>query len=637
MSDFISFKLKTWLLGRVKFYSAPIELIHQLSVFGIKLRPFIINAVIGAFGKLLAVCQFGIFYKVLNAIIQARPATLYQGLMGSFLQWIIPEQWHETNCVWIVLVTASLVIKSVEIVLVYYSEKYIFDAHKELEMNIQHEVLKKILFMDLFTLEMQNSTHRRTWAENVDLINRKTQNYAESLKYTYQLILRAVSVIALSFLMLFLQYQFFFFAVTVVFIMRYLIKLIKVSVLKNKQEVESRSGIKQVRNKVSSVIGALILVKFYQQEAVESEQIKNDHCKTIQLLSEEKRMDLVESPFEDFAKMISFILITTIPPFFFKLTTKGISKIAISILIIQQIQGALDQIQKNLKMIQTALIESNEINELLSLEVVSSHQKQMHHSMPEKTIEFNSLDMKNIEFKFDDENLFLKKIDFDFKRHEKIAFVGPSGSGKSTFAKLLMGLYPLQKGQYWMNGKEIKASDSAQLAQCFSYVSQETLWFHESILENLCYGLTERPSLNEIEKLCDEIGILGVIQRSPKKWDTLLNHRGGFLSQGQAQLLSLVRAALKKAPILILDEPTSALDAFSELRALRFIEKHFENTTQIIIAHRLSSIMKAERIYYFENGSILESGSFEQLLSYHGKFQALWEAYFPSIKGKKVA
>ena len=217
-SLFIKIK-KRW-SGRLEHYWAPFILIQKLSTFGVDPCQFFLKASIGAIGKLVAVAQFGIFYKVLNAIIQSKKATLYQGMMGSFLTYIIPDQYINTNCVWAVMVIIALCLKGFEIFLSYHSEKYIFDAHKELEMSIQHKVLKKTLELDLVMIELQNAKHKRTWAENVDLIIRKTQLYSGSLKTAYQLYMKGVTVIGLSFLMIFLQYKFFLFAVTVMFFTR---------------------------------------------------------------------------------------------------------------------------------------------------------------------------------------------------------------------------------------------------------------------------------------------------------------------------------------------------------------------------------------------------------------------------------
>jgi subfamily B ATP-binding cassette protein MsbA len=216
----------------------------------------------------------------------------------------------------------------------------------------------------------------------------------------------------------------------------------------------------------------------------------------------------------------------------------------------------------------------------------------------------------------------LQDISLTVRRGEAVALVGPSGAGKSTMALLVPRFYDPSSGRVLMDGQDIKGATLASLRSQIGLVTQEVLLFNETIRYNIAYGKPS-ASQSEIESAAKAANAHDFIRRLPHGYDTLIGERGIRLSGGERQRLSIARALLKNPPILILDEATSSLDAESERLVQEAIEHLMENRTALVIAHRLATIRKADRIVVLEKGRIAEQGNHESLLQQQGTYHKL--------------
>ena len=206
----------------------------------------------------------------------------------------------------------------------------------------------------------------------------------------------------------------------------------------------------------------------------------------------------------------------------------------------------------------------------------------------------------------------LRSISFSVKSGEKIALVGPSGSGKSTIVSLLMRFYPVTGGVIGADGKNILSYALSDYRKNIGIVPQEVILFGGTIRENIAYG-NPTATNEEILEAASQANALEFIERFPEKFETTVGDRGVKLSGGQRQRIAIARAILKNPSILILDEATSSLDAGSELLVQQALEKLMENRTTIVIAHRLSTVRKVNRILVIKEGQVVESGKHEEL------------------------
>lgn len=231
---------------------------------------------------------------------------------------------------------------------------------------------------------------------------------------------------------------------------------------------------------------------------------------------------------------------------------------------------------------------------------------------------------KDVYFKYDDKYI-LEKFNLNIKPKESIALVGPSGVGKSTVIKLLLRLYNIQKGNIYIDGQDIANVTQESLWQNISFIPQDPILFHRSLKENIMYGKIDATE-EEIIEAAKKAYIHDFIMTLEKGYDTLVGERGIKLSSGERQRISIARAILKQSPIIIFDEATSSLDSQSEHYIQKAINNLIHNKTIIIITHRLSTIKQVDRIAVMYNGSIIEEGTHDDLLSKKDSlYKNLWK------------
>jgi len=239
-----------------------------------------------------------------------------------------------------------------------------------------------------------------------------------------------------------------------------------------------------------------------------------------------------------------------------------------------------------------------------------------------KTIEFDS-----VSFSYDKVKPVLKNINLKINKGEALAIVGPSGSGKTTLTNLIPRFFDINKGRILIDGRDIRDVTMYSLRNQIAIVTQQTILFNDTIRNNISYGNYER-SEEEIRKAADAAYALSFIENFPDGFDTLIGEGGTKLSGGERQRISIARAILKNAPILILDEATSALDTESEREVQNALENLMKNRTTLVIAHRLSTITNADRIIVIKNGEIVEDGTHNTLLKKRGEYELLYRMQY---------
>lgn len=240
--------------------------------------------------------------------------------------------------------------------------------------------------------------------------------------------------------------------------------------------------------------------------------------------------------------------------------------------------------------------------------------------------EIHSLEFKNVSFKHQSATTnALKDISFNIKQGETIAFVGPSGAGKTTLVKLLVGLYQPQKGSILYNGVPGDQIDFDNLRNQIGFVTQDTQLFAGTIKENLLF-VNPYASDKECFDVLHKAACESLLARADKGIDTLIGEGGVKVSGGEKQRLSIARALLRHPRLIVFDEATSALDSLTEEEisvTIRDVSAKIDHMT-ILIAHRLSTVMHADRIYVLEKGGIVEAGKHEELLDEKGLYYAMW-------------
>lgn len=238
------------------------------------------------------------------------------------------------------------------------------------------------------------------------------------------------------------------------------------------------------------------------------------------------------------------------------------------------------------------------------------------------------IELRNVSFRYQgDERKILDDVSLLVEKGSVIALVGESGSGKSSLIKLVQRLYDPTEGVILWDGTDLRDAQIKSLHRQIALVTQETVLFNESIRYNIAYGKPDATD-EEVREAARIAFADDFIEEQPAGYDTIVGERGTFLSGGQRQRIAIARAVIVNAPVLILDEATSALDTESEMLVQKALENLMTNRTSIVIAHRLSTVRKADRIVVMDRGKIVESGTHSELLEGDGRYRRLFELQF---------
>lgn len=238
--------------------------------------------------------------------------------------------------------------------------------------------------------------------------------------------------------------------------------------------------------------------------------------------------------------------------------------------------------------------------------------------------------LEDVVFGYDPDHPVLHGVSLEALPKETIALVGPTGAGKSSIINLICRFYDVQEGRVLIDDIDVRDVTIESLRRNMGIVLQDTFIFSGTIRENIRYGRLDATD-EEVEEAAKIVGAHDFIINLPDGYDTEVRERGSRLSVGQRQLLSFARAILADPRILILDEATSSVDAYTEYLIQKALVKLFEGRTSVVIAHRLSTVRNADRIYVIESGKVKEVGNHDELVALGGMYKSLYEKQFTDV------
>ncbi len=394
-----------------------------------------------------------------------------------------------------------------------------------------------------------------------------------------------------------------------------------------KANYQVREELSQLNSDFQENLQGLEVVQMFRREAFNSKKFSNTGVAYKKAVNGTIFYDSSISAFIEWISLAAVSLVLAVGGYLVTSGNIGLGTLTTFILYSQRLFEPLRQLAERFTQIQGGLTAVERINELLDEEI------QIKDSFSAKNFSKNAqtankqfkgkIEFKNVNFFYKEGEHILKDLSFLINPGEHVAIVGPTGSGKTTVIRLLCRLYEPQSGQILIDDTDIKDIPIAILRNMLGVVLQDTFIFSGNVADNL--KLNANIDNLELENLCKELGLNSLLKKLPEGLNTYLRERGGNLSSGERQLLSVARVAIRNPVVLIMDEATAFMDPSTEATLQRDLERILTKRTALVIAHRLATIESSDKILVLKGGSLVEEGSHNELRIKKGLYFQLSE------------
>ncbi|KGF97505.1 Lipid A export ATP-binding/permease protein MsbA [Prochlorococcus marinus str. MIT 9302] len=394
-----------------------------------------------------------------------------------------------------------------------------------------------------------------------------------------------------------------------------------------KANYQVREELSQLNSDFQENLQGLEVVQMFRREAFNSKKFSNTGVAYKKAVNGTIFYDSSISAFIEWISLAAVSLVLAVGGYLVTSGNIGLGTLTTFILYSQRLFEPLRQLAERFTQIQGGLTAVERINELLDEEIQikdSVSSKDFSEDAQNVNKEFKGkIEFKNVNFFYNEGEHILKDLSFLINPGEHVAFVGPTGSGKTTIIRLLCRLYEPQSGKILIDDIDIKDIPIATLRNMLGVVLQDTFIFSGNVADNL--KLNTNIDNLELENLCNELGLNSLLKKLPEGLNTFLRERGGNLSSGERQLLSVARVAIRNPVVLIMDEATAFMDPSTEATLQKDLERILTKRTALVIAHRLATIESSDKILVLKGGSLVEEGTHNQLRMKKGLYFQLSE------------
>ncbi len=388
-----------------------------------------------------------------------------------------------------------------------------------------------------------------------------------------------------------------------------------------------REELSQLNSDFQENLQGLEVVQMFRREAFNSKKFSKTGVAYKKAVNGTIFYDSSISAFIEWISLAAVSLVLAVGGYLVTSGNIGLGTLTTFILYSQRLFEPLRQLAERFTQIQGGLTAVERINELLDEEIQIKDSTSAKHFL-ENAENVNKkfkgkIEFKNVNFFYNEGEHILKNLSFKINPGEHVAFVGPTGSGKTTIIRLLCRLYEPQSGQILIDDIDIKDIPIATLRSMLGVVLQDTFIFSGNVADNL--KLNSNVNNLELESFCNELGLDNLLQKLPEGLNTLLRERGGNLSSGERQLLSVARVAIRNPVVLIMDEATAFMDPSTEATLQKDLERILSKRTALVIAHRLATIESSDKILVLKGGLLVEEGTHSELRMKKGLYFQLSE------------
>ncbi len=388
-----------------------------------------------------------------------------------------------------------------------------------------------------------------------------------------------------------------------------------------------REELSQLNSDFQENLQGLEVVQMFRREAFNSKKFSKTGVAYKKAVNGTIFYDSSISAFIEWISLAAVSLVLAVGGYLVNSGNIGLGTLTTFILYSQRLFEPLRQLAERFTQIQGGLTAVERINELLDEEIQikdSTSAKQFLENAKNINKKFKGkIEFKNVNFFYNEGEHIIKNLSFKINPGEHVAFVGPTGSGKTTIIRLLCRLYEPQSGQILIDDMNIKDIPIATLRNMLGVVLQDTFIFSGNVADNL--KLNSKLDNLELKNLCCELGLDNLLNKLPEGLNTSLRERGGNLSSGERQLLSVARVVIRNPVVLIMDEATAFMDPSTEATLQRDLERVLSKRTALVIAHRLATIESSDKILVLKGGSLVEEGTHSELRLKKGLYFQLSE------------
>lgn len=450
---------------------------------------------------------------------------------------------------------------------------------------------------------------------DVDTINTSLSNDVVSLAASFITVLGSLVMMILISPPLVL-----IFAVTVPFTIVFTKKLTGLT----RPLFRARSGkLGELNGFIEEMLSGQKTLKAYHQEVNTIGKFQDKNQEAVDAYYRADYMGSIVGPSVNMINNVSLALVTIFGAIRFILGQMTLGNISSFVLYSRKFSGPINESANIMSELQSALAAAERVFRLLDETEEPADQT----DAKVLTEVYGDVELKNVTFGYTPEKTIIRNLSLKAERGKLIAIVGPTGAGKTTIINLLMRFYDINSGEITIDGNNICSVTRDSLRRSFAMVLQDTWLFQGTIFDNIAYG-KPNATLEDVQRVCKAAHIHSYIMRLPKQYDTVLTDDGHNISKGQKQLLTIARAMLLDAHMLILDEATSNVDTRTELQIQEAMLELMKDKTCFVIAHRLSTIQSADCILVVRDGEVVEQGTHRELMEKQGFYRNLYDSQF---------
>jgi subfamily B ATP-binding cassette protein MsbA len=458
-----------------------------------------------------------------------------------------------------------------------------------------------------------------------DLISRVTDDIENIQSFIMNgllgVLINAMTLIGMVGVMFWLNWKFTLIALSVVPVLFVMVYTYTRRIKKASREVRKKEG--EITSVIEEVLSSIRVVKAFAREDYEVRRLEQESLEAVEISLRARSLKAKLTPLVGIVVAVGTGLVLWFGARLVMAGALTAGSLVVFILYLGKMYKPMQEISKMTDTYSKAAVGYERIQEILD-----THLEVKDRPKAKKAPRFRGeIELDDVSFCYTPGTPILTDVSFDMRAGQVSALVGPTGAGKTSIISLLARFYDPDKGVVRIDGTDIRLFKQKSLRQQMSFVLQETVLFRAPVWQNIAYG---RPgsTRDDIMKAAELANAAEFIEKLPEGYDTVLGERGMTLSGGQRQRIAIARAVVRNTPILLLDEPTSGLDSESEKLVFEALDRLMEGRTVVVIAHRLSTVQRADMIFVVDNGEIAERGKHQDLMKLNGIYARLHNLQF---------